>query len=142
MMFGENEIARVMEIAETTARGLLEKKTATVGERVKCAAYSYRREILLDMLESYRGGLRNFERRFIDFLIERHRRAYEYHKQDEFYRVRHNILVLRYMVSEPMERRDICSRLNIKGHVYDRNLEKGIDELMIHAFGVYGICWE
>ncbi|MDO4601327.1 MAG: hypothetical protein Q4B37_03580 [Eubacteriales bacterium] len=139
MMLGENEIARVMEIAETTARGLLEKKTATARERVECAAYSRRREILLDMLEVYRGDLSNSGRKFIDFLIERHGRAYEYHKQDDFYRVRHNLLVLRYLVSEPMEKRDICDRLNIKGHVYDRNLEKGIDELMVHAFGVDGL---
>lgn len=142
MMLGENELARVREIAERTAKGLLERKTMTAGELVECAAYSYRREILLNMLEAYRDSLDNSERKFIDFLIERHRMAYEYHKQDEFYRVRHNILVLRYMVSEPMAKRDICSRLSIKSSVYDRNLKKGIDELMVHAFGVEGIRWE
>lgn len=142
MMLGENELARVMEIAETTAKGLLEKKTMTAREDVKCVAYYYRREILLNMLKAYRSGLSNSERKFIDFLIERHRGAYEYHKQDEFYRVRHNILVLRYVVLEPMGKRNICNRLNIKVSVYERNLEKGIDELMIHAFGVDGIRWK
>lgn len=142
MMLGENELARVREKAEKTAKGLLERKTMTAGECVECVAYSYRREILMNMLEAYGGSLNNSGRKFIDFLIERHRMVYEYHKQDEFYRVRHNILVLRYMVSEPIGKRDICSRLNIKGSVYNRNLEKGIDELMIHAFGVEGVHWK
>lgn len=142
MMSGENELARVRQIADITAKGLLEREVVTTEKNIECVAYSHRRKILLDMLEAYRGSLDNSWKKFIDFLFERHRMAYEYHKQDEFYRVRHNILVLRYMVSEQMGKRDVCSRMDIKGSVYDRNFEKGIDELMVHAFGVEGVRWK
>lgn len=126
MMLGENELARVREIAERTAKELLGREVVTTEKTIECIAYSHRRKILLDMLEAYKGSLDHSLKKFIDLLIERHRIAYIYHKQDEFYRVRHNILVLCYLVSEPMTKRDICSRLSIKASAYDRNLERGL----------------
>lgn len=71
--------------------------------------------------------------------MERHRLAYREGITEEFYKVRHNLLVCRFMLPKAMEEKEIRQRLGITRGTYERNLKKGIAELMIHAFGVEGL---
>lgn len=50
---------------------------------------------------------------------------------DRYYRTRHNILVLKYIVSQPMSDREIRKRLGMGtyGSGFDNQLEKGIQEI-------------
>lgn len=102
--------------------------------------YKQGRAYLLRCLETYREQEPGSPRqRFIDFLVEKHKKAFSFHGADEFYKVRHNLLVMTYLLEKPYTKRQVINSLGITGPVYDRNLQKGIDELMIHAFGVYGL---
>ncbi|WP_313584550.1 hypothetical protein [Lacrimispora sp.] len=146
MTLPKDVIADIQRTAKATAERMLheqDQEAAGGSERPDADTYESRRRELVGMLEVYRIN-READKEIkvvVKFLFDSHKRAYEYHKQDEFYRVRHNLLVLRYLVSEPMGKRSICGKLKIKDSVYDRNLKKGIDELMIHAYGVDGIRW-
>ena len=93
--------------------------------------------LLLEHYPEYPAGSRKKE--FIDYIVERHRLAYREGITEEFYKVRHNLLVCRFMLLKPMQEKEICQRLGITRVTYERNLKKGIAELMIHAFGVEGL---
>lgn len=102
--------------------------------------YNYRFQLLSFLLEHYReysAGSRKKE--FIDYIMERHKSAYQEEITEEFYKVRHNLLVCRFLLLKPMKEKEICQRLGITKQAYERNLKKGIAELMIHAFGVDGL---
>lgn len=93
--------------------------------------------LLLEHYPEYPAGSRKKE--FIDYIMERHRLAYREGITEEFYKVRHNLLVCHFMLPKPMKEKEICQRLGITKVTYKRNLKKGIAELMIHAFGVEGL---
>ena len=87
------------------------------------ANYDYRFQLLSLLLEHYREyptGSRKKE--FIDYIM-----------------VRHNLLVCRFLLSKPMKEKEIYQRLGLTKQTYEKNLKKGIAELMIHAFGVDGL---
>lgn len=79
------------------------------------------------------------KKEFIDYIMERHRLVYREGITEEFYKVRHNLLVCRFILSRPMEEKEICQRLAIKKAVYEKNIRKGIGELMMYAIGVDGL---
>ncbi len=102
--------------------------------------YNYRFQILSLLLEryvDYPAGSR--KKIFIDHIMERHRSAYREGITEDFYKVRHNLLVLRFLLPTPIDEKSICQKLGIKKAVYQKNLRKGIEELMIYAFGVDGL---
>lgn len=104
------------------------------------ANYNYRFQMLSLLLEHYReypAGSRKKE--FIDYIMERHRMAYREGFTEEFYKVRHNLLVCRFLLSKPMKEKEIYQRLGLTKQTYEKNLKNGIAELMIHAFGVDGL---
>lgn len=128
-------------------RGAIEKAvTAYMQEsgqpdsREETAGYERRFQLLFLLLEYYReypAGSRKKE--LIDYIMECHRVAYHDGITEEFYKVRHNLLVCRFILSKPMEEKEICQRLGIKKAVYEKNIRKGIGELMVYAFGVDGL---
>lgn len=65
----------------------------------------------------------------IDRLLQLH--ASLVNPNDRHYRTRHNILVLKYIVSQPMSDREIRKRLGMGtyGSGFDNQLEKGIQEI-------------
>ena len=70
------------------------------------ANYNYRFQLLSLLLKHYReypAGSRKKE--FIDYIMERHRLAYREGITEEFYKVRHNLLVCRFILSRPMGKR-------------------------------------
>lgn len=108
--------------------------------REEKAGYDRRFQLLSLLLEHYRdypAGSRKKE--LIDYIMERHRLAYREGITEEFYKVRHNLLVCRFILSKPMGEKEICQRLGIKKAAYDKNIRKGIEELMVYAFGVDGL---
>lgn len=88
-------------------------------------------------LAGYPAGSRKKE--FIDYIMERHRLTYREGITEEFYKVRHNLLVCRFILLKPMGKKEICQRLAIKKAVYVKNTVKGIGELMVYVFGVDGL---
>lgn len=108
--------------------------------REETAGYNRRFQLLSLLLEHYQGypdGSRKKE--FVDYIMECHRLAYREGITEEFYKVRHNLLVCRFILSRPMVEKEICQRLGIKKAVYEKNIRKGIGELMVYAFGVDGL---
>ena len=104
------------------------------------ANYNYRCQLLSLLLEHYREYQAGSEKKeFIDYVMERHRLAYREGITEEFYKVRHNLLVCRFLLPNPMKEKEIYKRLRITKKTYEKNLKKGIAELMIHAFGVDGL---
>lgn len=128
-------------------RGAIEKavkaymqESGQQDSREEITGYNRRFQLLSLLLEHYReypAGSRKKE--FIDYIMERHRLAYREGITEEFYKVRHNLLVCRFILSKPMGEREICQRLGIKKAVYEKNIRKGVGELMVYAFGVDGL---
>lgn len=91
----------------------------------------------MEHYHEYPTGSRKKE--FIDYIMERHQLAYRIGITEEFYKVRHNLLVCRFILSKAMMEKEICQRLAIKKAVYKKNIRKGIGESMVYAFGVDGL---
>lgn len=90
------------------------------------ANYNYRFQMLSLLLEHYReypAGSRKKE--FIDYIMERHRMAYREGFTEEFYKVRHNLLVCRFLLSKPMKEKEIYQRLGLTKQTYEKNLKNG-----------------
>lgn len=102
--------------------------------------YEHRYKFLSLMMEHYHEYLTGSKKKeFIDYIMECHQLAYRVGITEEFYKVRHNLLVCRFILSKPMVEKEICQRLAIKKAVYKKNIRKGIGESMVYAFGVDGL---
>lgn len=116
------------------------KELGQQGNSREKAGYERKFQLLSLLLEHYRGypaGSRG--KGFIDHIMERHRLAYREGITEDFYKVRHNMLVCRFILSKPMVEGEICQRMGVKKAVYEKNIRKGIEELMVYAFGVDGL---
>jgi len=145
----ENEIDVVNAVL--TRKGIIEKVVQEYIEeyteenrqqdrRQEKADYQNRFRFLSLLLERYRQYPEGSKRKkYVDYLIKCHKAAYWPGITDEFYRVRHNLLVFRFILPQEREEKEICKMAGIKKSVYERNIKKGIEELMIHAFGVDGL---
>lgn len=128
----------INKITEKTVNKLITECKQNCHEH-EIEGYKLGRKFLVQCLEQYREEKAESHKKwFIDFLVEKHKKSFVY-KHDEFYKVRHNLLVMTYMLKESYSKRKILQELKITEAVYQRNLEKGIDELMILAFGIYGL---
>lgn len=95
---------------------------------------------LLHTLETYRDTPPDTpNRRFIDALINRSRRA----AGDEQEKRYHNLIVLRYITNTRPAVQRICAALHIgrsKAN-YETITGQAVDRLLVLAFGVDGIDW-
>ncbi len=69
-------------------------------------------------------------RKTIDMLLHQH--AHLVNPNDRYYRTRHNILILKYIVSQPMSDKEIQKRLGMSTshhNSFENQLEKGIREI-------------
>lgn len=94
-------------------------------------------ELIRKALEQYRTEPKDSTiRKSIDRIMQIHSKR-EQINCDKYYKRRHNILVLEYIIAEPMTRRQIMLKLGISvGYeTYKRQIEKGIMELAEIMFG-------
>lgn len=88
------------------------------------------RELIRQGLERYRTEPPDSNiRKGIDWLLQRHARWERFMQGDSLFRIRHNALVLEYIISHPMTHAAIEKRLGISDNGYKHQLEKGINEL-------------
>ena len=97
-------------------------------------------EIIRNALERYRESEpESAIRKMIDHLLYQHAELVD--PNDRLYRKRHNILVLKYIVSQPMSDREIKKRLEISDRGFESQLEKGIKEIAAQFFWNWDI-WD
>lgn len=68
-------------------------------------------------------------RQVVDGLIKRHAAIGKLMLQDETFRIRHNAIVLEYIISKPMTHVQIEQRLGISDNTFKSYLNTGIKEL-------------
>lgn len=89
------------------------------------ANYNYRFQLLSLLLEHYwEYPADSRKKEVIDYIMERHRLAYREGFTEEFYKVRHNLLVCRFLLSKPMKEKEIYQRLGITKQTYEKNLKR------------------
>lgn len=94
------------------------------------------RELIRQGLERYRTEPPDSNiRKGIDWLLQRHASWERFMQSDSFFRIRHNALVLEYIISHPMTHTAIEKRLGISDPGFKNQLEKGINELAQILFG-------
>lgn len=134
-------ICSVKEMAAQTAKGYLETEDST-GKKAESEEKTDRRQqeydLIHEALERYRNapagsGIRDG----LEYLIKKHRRVVSA-VGGRLYRERHNALVLKYMISQPMTNVEIEKRLEISDNTFKRQIDRGIQELAVIFFG--GAC--
>lgn len=112
--------------------------------------YEKNREILMEMLETYRDTPPDDgKRRFVDWLMKRSLHAAQNDPEGKKY---HNLIVLRYISSTKRAKKPICDALHIgracmtthkgsKVQCYEAVTDNAIDRLLVLAFGADGIDW-
>lgn len=94
------------------------------------------RELIRQGLERYRTEPPDSNiRKGIDWLLQRHARWERFMQRDSLFRIRHNAMVLEYIISYPMTHTAIEKRLGISDNGFKHQLEKGINELAQILFG-------
>lgn len=137
---------KVREIAAQTGQQVVKKcisqliparqEVAKTRDRKK-AQYEARKRFLITLFENYRQAQPgSWTRKTVDILITTHRDNAD---SDCWYKVRHNILVLRYVVTRPLTDKDICKRMGIRYNSFELALEKAFSELMVMYYGIEGI---
>ncbi len=94
--------------------------------------HEWERELLRQGLERYRTEPPDSNiRKGIDWLLQRHATLQKCFNgpELEYFRKRHNALVLRYIIATPMNRHQIEKRLGIKCYDSGNVIEQGISEL-------------
>ena len=136
----DNILQRVREIATRIGQELAIKETMAaeeqeVLEEEKIQQQEEIMKIIQKGLEQYRGSEADSSiRKMINYLIKRHKNVAKVHSNQ--YRQRHNILVLKYMISSPIEDREIKKRLNVYGIEFEKQLNQGIQEIAELFLGI------
>ena len=126
----------IVSIATAKAKEMA-RESAVAKEKPECIKLDDERrqqiELIRKSLELYRESVPDSAiRKMIDRLLEQH--AILVNPSDRYYRMRHNILILKYIVNQQMNDKEIKKRLGmgIKGHGnvgFENQLEKGIREM-------------
>lgn len=114
------------------------RESSSVQDKKKGIRHEWERELIRQGLERYRTEPPDSNiRKGIDWLLQRHDTIQKCYTgpEKEFFRKRHNAMVLEYIISHPMTRTAIEKRLGISDNGYKNQLEKGINELAQILFG-------
>ena len=68
-------------------------------------------------------------RKCIDWLIKRHADFEGVMQQDDTFRIRHNAIVLEYIIKKPMTHIQIVKKLGISDGTFKRYIDTGVKEL-------------
>lgn len=126
-------LQRVKEIATRIGQELSRKETMAAEEQEVLEEEKIRQQeeimkIIQKGLEQYQGSEANSSiRKMIDYLMKRHKNVAKIDSNQ--YRQRHNILVLKYMISSPIEDKEIKKRLNVYGAEFEKQLNQGLQEV-------------
>lgn len=116
-------------------KAIREKESATAQGKDKDnqeTGHEWERELIRQGLERYRAEPPDSNiRKGIDWLLQRHATLQKCFNgpELEYFRKRHNALVLRYIIATPMNRHQIEKRLGIKCYGSGNVIEQGISEL-------------
>ena len=72
----------------------------------------------------------------VNSLIRTHR---DCNDQTDRYKVSHNVIVLRYIVQNPLAEKEICKRLLISQRYLQNSTERAIMDLCVLFFGMDGL---
>lgn len=127
----------VMDIlaSERTPR---EKASAPTKDKEKDNRHEWERELIRKGLERYRTEPPDSNiRKVIDWILQRHATLQKCYigSELEYFKKRHNALVLRYIIATPMNRHQIGKRLGTSIYGTDNPIEQGISELAQILFG-------
>lgn len=126
----------VREIFESEAKAALQEEK----ERQRADGQQRKRELdraAMRAKELIREGLERYRsepsgenvRDMIDYLLKRHAQWESHMSHDRLFRKRHNAIVLKYVIKEPMDDKTIQEKLGMKESVYRNQSEKCMYEL-------------
>lgn len=127
----------VRETARQTVMDILasekpSRERSPAQDKKKGIRHEWERELIRQGLERYRTEPPDSNiRKGIDWLLQRHATLQKCFigQELEYFRKRHNALVLRYIIATPMNRHQIEKRLGIKCYGSGNVIEQGISEL-------------
>lgn len=100
-------------------------------------SYEIRLQFVRALLERYRQAPEgSWIRKTVDSLILAHRDICENRDWDI---TDHNILVLRYLVRNPLPDKEICNRLEIRMSSMEKGTTRTIDRITVLLYGIDGI---
>lgn len=99
--------------------------------------YEIRKDFIQALLEHYRTAPENSTvRETVNSLILAHR---DCNDQTDRYKVSHNVIVLRYIIRNPLAEKEICKRLQISKVYFQNSIERAIMDLCVLFFGLDGL---
>lgn len=99
--------------------------------------YECQKDFIRALLEHYRDSPENSPvRETVNSLIRSHR---DCNDQTDRYKVSHNVIVLRYIVQNPLAEKEICKRLLISQRYLQNSTERAIMDLCVLFFGLDGL---
>lgn len=133
----------VRETARQTVMDILasekpSRESSPAQDKKKGNRHEWERELIRQGLERYRTEPPDSNiRKGIDWLLQRHATLQKCFNGSEleYFRKKHNALVLRYIIATPMNRNRIEKRLKINAYKPDNPIEQGISELAQIFFG-------
>ena len=99
-------------------------------ERLQSREDNFAIEVIKEALNRYR--LEPAESRiktYVDWLIKRHAEFEKIMQTDDTFRIRHNVIVLEYIIKKPMTHVQIEKKLGISDGTFKRYIDTGIREL-------------
>ncbi len=95
--------------------------------------YECQKDFIRALLEHYRDSPKNSPvRETVNSLIRSHR---DCNDQTDRYKVSHNVIVLRYIVQNPLAEKEICKRLLISQRYLQNSTERAIMDLCVLFLG-------
>ena len=137
---GEPELQELLEQAISCIAEEIDQEYSQEGQHAKAQArelYETRLQFVRALLEQYRKARRgSWIREAVESLIRAHR---ETDTGIGWYKIDHNIVVLKYLVEKPLTDREICKRLEISTASLEKGNTRTIKRMAVLLFGVGGL---
>ena len=92
--------------------------------------HGFAAEVIREALNRYRfESAESTIRKYVDWLVRRHAELNHVMQQDDTYSIRHNAMVLEYIVKKPMSHVQIEKKLGISDGTFKRYIDTCIREL-------------
>ena len=109
---------------------LIEEKKVGKEEKMQNQEQRFDVEVVREALKRYRTEPEGSRiRKCIDWLIKRHADFEGVMQQDDTFRIRHNAIVLEYIIKKPMTHIQIEKKLGISDGTFKRYIDTGVKEL-------------
>lgn len=139
-ILSEQELENIYQKAIHTVKREIKQESA-LAQKIKwqerTELYLAQKQFVRMCLERYRTAPENsWIRNTIDSLVIANR---EIAGTSERNKIQHNVIVLRYIVGNPLADSDICNRLQISKGSIESHIDRGIEDFVTLLYGINGI---